>query len=98
MLEPARLNMTSAAYLTRPIPSSSWGLAWACEVSCLLPDAEVCLDWIHVTETLWTAGQPVFAEGSAELALWVTEQLDLLRRGWVNPILQNLMGAFIGIT
>lgn len=61
------------------------------------PLAEVCLDWIHVTEKLWTAGQCIFAEGSAELAQWVAEQQALLRRGWVNRMLQNLSAAFLGI-
>jgi hypothetical protein len=61
------------------------------------PSAEVCLDWIHVTEKLWTAGQCVFAEGSDELAQWVAEQQALLRRGWVDRMLQNLNGAFLGI-
>jgi hypothetical protein len=61
------------------------------------PSAEVCLDWIHVTEKLWTAGQCIFAEGSAELAQWVAEQQALLRRGWVDRMLQNLNAAFLGI-
>lgn len=61
------------------------------------PLAEVCLDWIHVTEKLWTAGQCVFAEGSAELAQWTAEQQALLRRGWVDRMLQNLNAAYLGI-
>jgi len=61
------------------------------------PDAEVGLDWIHVTEKLWTAGQCVLKEGSAELSAWVAEQQDLLRRGHVDPMLQNLMAAFMSI-
>jgi hypothetical protein len=61
------------------------------------PNAEVGLDWIHVTEKLWSAGQSIYAEGSSELSAWVAEQQALLRRGWVNPMLQNLMGAFMDI-
>jgi hypothetical protein len=61
------------------------------------PLAEVCLDWIHVTEKLWTAGQCTFAEGSAELTQWVAEQQALLRRGWIDRTLQNLNAAFLGI-
>lgn len=61
------------------------------------PLAEVCLDWIHVTEKLWTAGQCILAEGSAEVGQWVTEQQSLLRRGWVDRMLQNLNAAFLGI-
>ena len=61
------------------------------------PDAEVGLDWIHVTEKLWTAGQCLFAEGSTELCAWVKEQQALLRRGSVDPMLQNLIRAFLEI-
>jgi hypothetical protein len=61
------------------------------------PDAEVGLDWIHVTEKLWSAGQCVFKEGSVELSAWVASQQGLLRRGHVDPMLQNLMGAFMSI-
>jgi len=61
------------------------------------PDAEVGLDWIHVIEKLWTAGQCVFTEGSAELAAWVKEHKALLRRGHVDAMLQNLIRAFMGI-
>jgi hypothetical protein len=60
-------------------------------------NAEVGLDWIHVTEKLWMAGQCLFAEGSAELRAWVKEQQALLRRGSVDPMLQNLIGAFLEI-
>jgi len=61
------------------------------------PDAEVGLDWIHVTEKLWSAGQCVFKEGSAQLSAWIASQQGLLRRGRVDPMLQNLMGAFMSI-
>jgi hypothetical protein len=61
------------------------------------PDAEVGLDWIHVTEKLWSAGQCLFAEGTTELSAWVGEQQALLRRGRVDPMLQNLIGAFMHI-
>jgi hypothetical protein len=61
------------------------------------PDAEVGLDWIHVIEKLWIAGQCVFTEGSAELAAWVKEHKALLRRGHVDAMLQNLIRAFMEI-
>jgi hypothetical protein len=61
------------------------------------PDAEVGLDWIHVTEKLWMAGQCLFTEGSVELCAWVKTQQALLRRGSVDPMLQNLIGAFLEI-
>jgi hypothetical protein len=69
---------------------------WHLQQKCF-PDAEVGLDWIHVTEKLWTAGQCLFAEGSAELCAWVKVQQALLRRGSVDPMLQNLIGAFLEI-
>lgn len=54
------------------------------------PDAEVCLDWYHVAEKVWTAGECLFAEGSAELKQWVAEQLKLLRRGDCSTLLTTL--------
>jgi len=59
--------------------------------------AEVGLDWIHVAEKLWSAGQCVHPEGSAELCAWVAKQQALLRRGWVDSMLQILIAAFMGI-
>jgi hypothetical protein len=61
------------------------------------PDAEVGLDWIHVIEKLWTAGQCLFTEGSTELATWIKEHKTLLRRGHVDAMLQNLIRAFMDI-
>jgi hypothetical protein len=43
-------------------------------------NAEVGLDWIHVTEKLWMAGQCLFAEGSAEPdfeGIWLFWKHDL---------------------
>ena len=34
-------------------------------------EAEVCLDWYHVVEKLWSAGECLHAEGSRELEQWI---------------------------
>jgi len=46
-----------------------------------LPDAKVCLDWFHLVEYIWNAGQAIHKEGSEELAAWVGRQARRLRRG-----------------
>jgi len=57
------------------------------------PDAEVCLDWYHVSEKLWIAGECLYAEGSAELNTWVAEQSARLRRGQVHDVTGALIDA-----
>jgi len=54
------------------------------------PDAKVCLDWYHVVEYLWSAGQSLHAEGSQELAAWVGRQVRRLRRGANLAIINGL--------
>ena len=54
------------------------------------PDAEVCLDWYHVVEKLWTAGECLHGEGSQELKEWVERQVKRLRRSAVGSILSEL--------
>jgi len=57
------------------------------------PKAEVCLDWYHVDEKLWDAGECLHPEGSVELLEWVEQQEDRLRRGWVRAVLSTLQQA-----
>lgn len=55
-----------------------------------LPKAEVCVDWYHIVEKLWVAGECVFREGSPELAGWVSTQKRCLRQGRVKELLGEL--------
>lgn len=54
------------------------------------PDAQVCVDWYHVVEKLWTAGECLYAEGSQELADWMAQQTKRLRQGATAAILRLL--------
>jgi hypothetical protein len=54
------------------------------------PDAEVCLDWYHVVEKLWSAGECLHAEGSQELNDWIAQQTKQLRNGAVTAIIALL--------
>jgi hypothetical protein len=53
-------------------------------------EAEVCLDWYHVVEKLWSAGECLHDEGSAELADWMAKQTARLRRGAISALLRLL--------
>lgn len=59
--------------------------------------AEVCLDWYHVVEKLWTAGECIHGEGSAELAAWIAEQTRKLRRGALAQLFTELSEAYARI-
>jgi len=54
------------------------------------PSAEVCLDWYHVAEKVWKAGECLHREGTPELEKWVSEQLQLLRDGQCSEVLRTL--------
>lgn len=45
------------------------------------PNAEPCVDWIHVVEKVWEAGRSLHDEDSDELRKWVHKQAAKLRRG-----------------
>jgi hypothetical protein len=61
------------------------------------PEAEPCLDWYHVVEKLWTAGECLHAEGSDELKAWIAEQTKRLRNGAIGSIIQLLREELAGI-
>jgi hypothetical protein len=61
------------------------------------PDAVLCLDWYHVTEYLWMAGETVFKEGSRDLQDWVTAQKAALREGNVDAVLAAMRELQAGI-
>jgi hypothetical protein len=60
-------------------------------------DAEPCVDWFHIVEKLWAAGECLHHEGSAELKAWVVEQTRNLRHGRVGAVLTTL-GAALAAT
>jgi hypothetical protein len=55
-----------------------------------LPKVEVCIDWYHVVEKLWTAGECFFPEGSDALKAWVARQKRNLRHGRKKQVLEEL--------
>jgi hypothetical protein len=56
----------------------------------LFPQAIVTLDVCHVEEKLWDAGHLFHAEGSDELRAWVEPRRELLYRGQVQELVQDL--------
>lgn len=60
------------------------------------PDAECCLDWYHVAEKLWAAGQCLHRKGSPELEAWVSEQKLRLRRGSFDAVITALTAGLDG--
>ncbi|MBX3126101.1 MAG: transposase [Polyangiaceae bacterium] len=57
------------------------------------PDAEPCVDWFHIVEKLWTAGECLHHEGSAELKAWVAQHTRNLRYVRVGAVLAALSAA-----
>lgn len=55
-----------------------------------LPNVEVCIDWFHIVEKIWDAGECLFREGTPELISWVEAQKKRLRRGALTPLLAEL--------
>ncbi len=58
------------------------------------PDAEACLDWYHVIEKVWKAGECMYTEGSDELAAWVAGQAKKLRRGATRAVIDEIGRCF----
>lgn len=56
------------------------------------PDAIECIDWCHVVEKLWKAGECVFPEGSEQLRTWIGKQAGRLRRGAAKTLIAELKG------
>jgi hypothetical protein len=60
------------------------------------PDAEVCLDWYHVVEKLWSAGKAV-CRGTrrhrAALEAWVAAQKKRLRHGKIDEVIATIGDA-----
>jgi len=58
-----------------------------------LPLAEVCIDWFHIIEKVWEAGECLHPEGSKQLTAWVKQMKSLLRRGRYRVVLSELCKA-----
>jgi len=54
------------------------------------------LDWYHVCEHLWAAGNGVFAEGTELAKGWVEDQKGLLWNGKVEQVIANLQRLSLG--
>jgi hypothetical protein len=61
------------------------------------PDAEVCIDWYHICEKLWEAGACLLPAGSTELAQWVAQQKNRLRRGKRAQLQRELSEGYSSI-
>ena len=53
-------------------------------------EAEECVDWFHVVEKLWVAGECLHRAGSQELATWVARQTMRLRKGDPHAVIMSL--------
>ena len=62
------------------------------------PEAESCVDWFHIVEKLWKAGECLYPEGSDELRTWIGKQANRLRRGAARAVLKELRKQLAGIS
>ena len=58
-----------------------------------LPLAETCIDWFHIIEKVWEAGESLHPEGSKALRAWVSQMKGLLRCGHYRSVLRQLCAA-----
>jgi hypothetical protein len=58
-----------------------------------LPLAEACIDWFHVIEKVWAAGECFHRAGSRGLRVWVGHAKKLLREGRVRALIRQLTKA-----
>lgn len=58
-----------------------------------LPLAETCIDWFHIVEKVWEAGECFFPEGSKALRTWFKRMKSLLRRGQLQTVIARLSAA-----
>ena len=54
------------------------------------PEAQPCVDWIHVVERLWSAAYVFHPEGSAEATAWVQTRKAWLMAGSVATVIRGL--------
>lgn len=71
---------------------------WALQQE-FFPDAEVCLDWVHAVEKLWSCGKAIHRGSRTKrksLEVWVHAQKKLLRTGKLKEVLATLQTALDG--
>ena len=71
---------------------------WALQQE-FFPDAEVCLDWIHAVEKLWSCGKAINRGSRTKrtaLETWVHEQKKLLRHDKLEEVIATLQTALDG--
>ena len=62
------------------------------------PDAEPCIDWVHIVEKLWAAGRCLHREGAKELKAWVDGRIrDLRRPSGADKVITTLSNAYAAI-
>ena len=61
------------------------------------PNAEPCVDWWHIVEKLWVAGECLHKEASEPLNQWIAKQTSRLRAGAVGTILREMSAALAKI-
>jgi hypothetical protein len=61
------------------------------------PQAVPCVDWYHVVEKLWAAGEALYREGSDELREWVADQSERLRRSAAGAIRAELARQLLAL-
>jgi hypothetical protein len=61
------------------------------------PQAVPCVDWYHVVEKLWAAGEVLYRECSDELREWVADQSERLRRSAVRAIRAELARQLLAL-
>jgi hypothetical protein len=54
------------------------------------PEAEACVDWFHVVEKIWAAGECLHRAGTQELGAWVARQTARLRTGDALGVIMSL--------
>ena len=69
---------------------------WRCQQK-YFPSAETGIDWYHVIEKLWLAGECLFPEGSDELKAWIADRKRELRRGRIKAVLDTLSAGYEAI-
>jgi len=57
------------------------------------PDAEVALDWYHVSEKLWTVAACIHRKNRSKRAAWVEQQQRRLKKGFLNELMKDLKVA-----
>lgn len=61
------------------------------------PQAVPCVDWYHMVEKLWAAGEALYREGSDELREWVADQSERLRRSAAGAIRAELARQLLAL-